>query len=366
MHIITKQGNLDNVLTYEHICDTASDMNSIDKQYITLGSVCIVLTGENGSMEVYMADSNQQWHDIMVATGGEGSGSSSIDTSTLTTLLAPMRVSSLEPSKLLSSNIIEAIGTPTYVEDITQYSAYGIIDTGWYVFSRISAPESTTVSASTTITGADGYILTTGANYIDIAIRFDVAATSKTVTINWGSKEETFIFKATDLAINNLDYRVTFYVYDVDDYLTWEYGLTTDTTFVADKAYYTLSGTEYVAAEVIAGEAIPENTYYNHTKVIFQGLTPNITYKCNTIIDCPMEFILPTVDNDTHGCWFEIRCRHNGSYSMTLTPPDDTVKIATEHTQAETKGLNMINLHYTNVCGVKLWRFMNTHSTIPA
>jgi len=79
-----------------------------------------------------------------------------------------------------------------------------------------------------------------------------------------------------------------------------------------------------------------------------------------------MEFILPTVDNDTHGCWFEIRCRHNGSYSMTLTPPDDTVKIATEHTQAETKGLNMINLHYTNVCGVKLWRFMNTHSTIPA
>ncbi len=365
MHIISKQGNMDNVLTYEHICDTIADMNNIEKKYITLGSTCIVLSGSANALEAYMADSNKEWHELLVS-GSETGGNSGINTAVLKTLLAPTRVSSLEPSKLLSGNIIEAIGTPTYVEDISQYANYGLTNTGWYVFSRIAAPENTIVSASTTITGADGYILTSGTDHIDIAIRFDVAATSKTITINWGSEEETFIFKATDLAINNLDYRVTFYVYDVDDYLTWEYGLTTDTTFVEDKTYYTLSDGEYIAAEVTVGDEVPENTYYNHTKVIFSGLTPNITYKCNTIIDCPMEFILPAVDNDTHGCWFEIRCRHNGSYSMTLTPPDDTVKIATEHTQAETKGLNMINLHYTNVCGVKLWRFMNTHSTIPA
>ena len=50
---------------------------------------------------------------------------------------------------------------------------------------------------------------------------------------------------------------------------------------------------------------------------------------------------------------------------MTLTPPSADVKIATEHTQKETKGLNMIDLHYTSVNGVKLWRFLNTHSSIP-
>ena len=42
------------------------------------------------------------------------------------------------------------------------------------------------------------------------------------------------------------------------------------------------------------------------------------------------------------------------------------MKIATEHTQAETAGLNMIDLHYSKVSGTKLWRFLNTHSTIPA
>jgi hypothetical protein len=43
MHIISKQGSADNVLTYEHICDTTADMAKIERKYITLGSVCIVL-----------------------------------------------------------------------------------------------------------------------------------------------------------------------------------------------------------------------------------------------------------------------------------------------------------------------------------
>ena len=74
MHIISKQGSADNVLTYEHICDTAADMAAIERRYITLGSVCIVLQGESGAMEVYMADSDKEWHDVIV-TGGSGSGS---------------------------------------------------------------------------------------------------------------------------------------------------------------------------------------------------------------------------------------------------------------------------------------------------
>ncbi len=70
MHILTKRGNLDNIITYEHICDTTEDMAFIEQKYITLGSTCVVLQGDSGGMEVYMADSNKEWHDIMVTGGG--------------------------------------------------------------------------------------------------------------------------------------------------------------------------------------------------------------------------------------------------------------------------------------------------------
>ena len=55
-----------------------------------------------------------------------------------------------------------------------------------------------------------------------------------------------------------------------------------------------------------------------------------------------------------------------GTYSMTLVPPTPDVKVATEHTQQEQKGVNMIDLHYTAISGTKVWRFMNTRSTVPA
>ena len=42
---------------------------------------------------------------------------------------------------------------------------------------------------------------------MDVAVRFDVAAQAKAVTVNWGTHSETFVFKATDLAVRNLDYR---------------------------------------------------------------------------------------------------------------------------------------------------------------
>lgn len=73
MHIISKRGNQDNVITYEHICDTQADMASIERQYITLGSVCIVLQGQGGAMEVYMADSSKEWHSIIVNAGADSS-----------------------------------------------------------------------------------------------------------------------------------------------------------------------------------------------------------------------------------------------------------------------------------------------------
>lgn len=71
-HIMTKRGSQDNVLTYEHFCDTQTDLANIDPQYITLGSVAVVIDG----MEMYIANSNKQWISMTPTNeeenGGEG------------------------------------------------------------------------------------------------------------------------------------------------------------------------------------------------------------------------------------------------------------------------------------------------------
>jgi len=366
------------------------------------------------------------------------------------------RVTSLTATTLATGYVVDAVGIPVYLEadDLDDYADYGLTDTGWYVFARITAPEGVTVTAETTVTGADGAIIEAGADHVDVAIRFGVTAEARVVNVSWGTEaeDESFVFKATDLSINNLDYRVTFYVYEAAPFAQWSYALTTDTTFSEGKnyyteadgvytlaevqtkayaltadttfqqgktyytkdgdtytaatvtvgdpvtpetyyeqstvpvpayyvqtgeetyeratgsftdgvTYYTYDGTTYTAAEVTTGAAIP--AYYTHSKVTLAGMTPNITYRLNEIVDCPMEFILPAVEDETHGCWFEIRCRHAGEYSMTPVMPSDDVKLATEHTQKETAGFNTITLHYSVIDGIKLWRFLNTHSSIP-
>ena len=623
------------------------------------------------------------------------------------------RILPLDGSEIETGNIVVAVGIPAYVDDVNQYAEYGITETGWYVFARILAKGGGFVS----VEGAAGYIASAGDDHVDVAVRFEVAATSQIVDVNWSEYTERIVFQATDLAVRNLDYRVTFYVYDADPFVTWHYkrsadpvfvgtkyyteengvytqaavkahehvpadtyythayalatdevfqegtvyytleagvytpaevvpgdplvpaepdpevpvpvyyvdeytlttdlrfvgtryyaehdgtyeqiavkagepcsyynkvityplpgtvafvgteywtpdesdlgyaraavlageaipegeyythayqkltaagkfqegvryyklvgteyelqevtvgasyaknvyyidqwteqsgvfagtayylkqggnyvqvpvfggetipaayytqainyALTADETFAVGKTYYIRSGNAFVEAEVVAGEAVTVGTYYEqiiswpqatgtfedgvtyytapagvytetevvpgetipeveycvqliswpqdideefnanetyytlidgeyieayavpgaripvnlvHDKVVIEGLVRNVTYRLNEIVDCPMEFILPEIEDDTHGAWFEIRCRHAGAYSMTLVPPEG-VKIATEHTQKETAGVNMINLHYTDVDGVKIWRFMNTHSGIPA
>ena len=620
------------------------------------------------------------------------------------------RILPLDGSEIETGNIVVAVGIPAYVDDVNQYAEYGITETGWYVFARILAKGGGFVS----VEGAAGYIASAGDDHVDVAVRFEVAATSQIVDVNWSEYTERIVFQATDLAVRNLDYRVTFYVYDADEFATWHYkrstdavfvgtkyyteengvytqaavkahdhvpegtyythayvlaedevfqdgtvyyskegsvytpvevvpgdplvpegadpapvyyvdqwtlttdlrfvgtryyaqhdgayeqiavkagepcsyynkvityplpgtvafvgteywtpdesdlgyaraavlageaipegeyythayqkltaagkfqegvryyklvgteyelqevtagasyaknvyyidqwteqsgvfagtayylkqggnyvqvpvfggetipaayytqainyALTADETFAVGKTYYIRSGNAFVEAEVVVGEAVTVGTYYEqiiswpqatgtfedgvtyytapagvytetevvpgetipeveycvqliswpqdideefnanetyytlidgeyieayavpgaripvnlvHDKVVIEGLVRNVTYRLNEIVDCPMEFILPEIEDDTHGAWFEIRCRHAGAYSMTLVPPEG-VKIATEHTQKETAGVNMINLHYTDVDGVKIWRFMNTHSGIPA
>lgn len=361
---------------------------------------------------------------------------------------ASERIKSLSDTEIITGAPIEVVGMPGYVSDVSQHARFGITEPGWYVFCRIASKDGSAVTDETTVEGAAGYIITPPNNYVELAVMFEVAAISKKVTINWGTYTESFIFKATDLAIRNLDYRVTFYVYDIADFATWEYTPATDATFDAEKYYYTESDGVYTLAEVIAGDPVPTyyedayaltadetfvsgktyytladgvytvatvtegeavtadtyyehsyvitkdtvfadgkvyytksdtvyaeatvtagdtvpTVYYVHSKVTFEGMTRNITYVCNTPIDCPQTYVLPEIEDETHGCWYEIRLRHTGTFSSTLVVPEG-VKIATEHTQAETAGLNMVNLHYTAVGETKLWRFMNTHSTIPA
>ena len=263
------------------------------------------------------------------------------------------------------TGVVEIVGIPDYINDVSEYEDYGLTETGWYIFARITPMDGSTVTLDTVVTGAAGYILNTAENCVDVAIQFEVAAMTRRVQIIWGDTADTIYFKATDLAIRNLDYRTTFYVYDAAEFATFEYALATDATFAADKSYFILNPDtqEYEEQEVIIGDPVPADTYYVHSKLHIEGLTRNVTYRLDAPVDCPVEFALPAIDDEDHGVWFEIRFHHTGSYSSTLIPPSDDVKVASEHTQAESKGINMVDLHYSNVGGNKVWRFMNTHST---
>lgn len=279
------------------------------------------------------------------------------------------RVTTLDGTPLAGAAMLEAVGIPVHVSDVSQYSDYGLTETGWYIFARIRPKDNSTVTAETTVTGAAGVKMTIGAAYVDIAVKFEVAAASKSVTLNWGSYSETFVFKATDLAVRNLDYMARFYVYDISQFCTWDYALTTDTKFVAGSRYFTLNDGVYTEAiegtDWTADADIPADTYYKHSKLTLSGMTPNVTYKLNDKLDCPLEIVVPEITDDGHGVWYEIQMNYSATFSCTLLPPTG-VKVGTAQTQAQSAGINVIDLQYTDVNGVKLWTLLNTHSNIPA
>lgn len=277
----------------------------------------------------------------------------------------PERVTSLTGIQL-NRRTYEAVGIPVYVENVAEYSAYGLTESGWYVFARIAAKTGTLVTAQTVVTGAAGYIATVGSDHVDVAVRFEVASISQEVTVAWGEQTETFVFRATDLAVRNLDYRTTFYVYDLGPFVTWTYALTTDTAFEANKRYFTLVDGAYVEAEVTTGASVPANMYYNHSKLHIAGMVRNVTYRLNEMVDAPIEIVLPEVPDDGYGAWFEIQMQYNNSYSVTLLPADSAVKIGTTNTQAQTAGINVIDLQYADVNGVKMWTLLNTHTNLPS
>lgn len=189
------------------------------------------------------------------------------------------RVLSLTETQLASGSVIEAVGVPEYVGDVTQYAPYGITETGWYIFARVLTKSGEAIEAGVTVDGADGSIITAGEDHVDIAVRFEVASMSKAVTINWGTYTETYIFKATDLAVRNLDYRTTYYVYDLAPYAEWVYRRSADLTFSGTK-YYVLENGDYVQAAVKARTPIPADTYYTHSYVMTEDtvFVDGVTY----------------------------------------------------------------------------------------
>ena len=73
-YAMTKQGSLDNCITYEFICDTIEDMNAIENRYRTIGTIAIVLQGDSG-LEVYISGSDKQWNSLSSISGSSGAGS---------------------------------------------------------------------------------------------------------------------------------------------------------------------------------------------------------------------------------------------------------------------------------------------------
>lgn len=270
---------------------------------------------------------------------------------------AASRVTALN-GELIAENVVEAVGAPAYIreEDIANFADFGITEAGWYVFAKVQALGNTKVGSAFSITGADGYIApTVGDNSVDVAVKFAVASVSKVVTINWGDATEKFIFRATDLAIRNLDYRVTYYLYDFANYATFTFAAATG-NFASGKKYFVKDGDEYVPADpddITVGSAIPANTYYVHSGVRFEGFVRNVSYSLAETVDCPITIVLPDIIDDKYGAWFEVQTTFDAEHSITLIAPDG-VTISKDMTITPKAGVNVINAQYH--AGSAMWR----------
>ena len=76
-YAMTKQGSLDNCVTYEFMCDTVEDMNAIENTYRTIGSIAIVLQGTSG-LEVYISGSDKQWNSLSSIGGSAADGAAGL------------------------------------------------------------------------------------------------------------------------------------------------------------------------------------------------------------------------------------------------------------------------------------------------
>ena len=164
-------------------------------------------------------------------------------------------------------------------------------------------------------------------------------------------------------------YPVTFRLVDQDGNtsINGMFSLTSTAGSLGTDLYASAASTDPPAGQFYKSDTFWADTYtLNQAVIPTNYIGPNgpvtLTVTGNGIVSSDPANV--TVEDDGHGAWYEIRLRHSGSFSSTLVVPEG-VKVATEHTQAETAGMNMVDLHYMSIDGVKLWRFMNTHSSLP-
>lgn len=137
-YAMTKQGSLDNCVTYEFICDTLADMNAIENKYRTIGSVAVVLQGESG-MEAYIAGSDKQWNNLgTMGANGSGSGSNSEGTSSLSIYIcAQNEVSNGKPNIASpDENTIYLVSAGN--ESGNLYEEYIYVNNAWEKFGAAS------------------------------------------------------------------------------------------------------------------------------------------------------------------------------------------------------------------------------------
>lgn len=133
-NIMTKTGRADNIVTYEHICDTVEDMANIEPEYITLGSVCIVIKGSAG-LEAYIADTSKEWTKITNLGGGipnSGSDSGSISNALLNQITVAYNHASTRKGAAFESGFYKiqtnSEGHVIAVEPVTQQDINPFVD----------------------------------------------------------------------------------------------------------------------------------------------------------------------------------------------------------------------------------------------
>lgn len=126
-YAMTKQGSLDNCVTYEFICDAIEDMNAIEDRYRTIGTVAIVLSGASG-LEVYIAGSDKQWNNLG-AIGGSDSSAPSLAIHVCTSEEIDEGMPSIDTP---DENTVYLV--PSSEEEGNLYDEYIYVNEGWERF----------------------------------------------------------------------------------------------------------------------------------------------------------------------------------------------------------------------------------------
>lgn len=120
-NIMTKRGSQDNVITYEHYCDTKADLANIPKSQITLGSTAVVLKDENDELGIYIAGSDKQWVPVAMSSSGGGGDDSylaSIIDGSVTDIIIPDGVTKIKGYAFYRCEMATHLYIPNSVTEI--------------------------------------------------------------------------------------------------------------------------------------------------------------------------------------------------------------------------------------------------------